>query len=408
MRRALALLALCLATPVHAGKLKKMGDAELAKLTADASADEDHRLDAIELLLERRAVGQASVMVGACQPTDLDNVCEHVLATFEDWQDEAALAQVEVVLMHRELDDSLQHKALKILRKLDPYRIDVRVPDLLVEYRKLASGFAVDLISALPERKLVDWQDITILIATDSGAKRRVRLEALEAAEAFGHPALYDAWISLLGDEDKRVRARCAKNLGRSGLPATLVRPALVDVAQTDDAGTVRASALNALRYYADPVLLPLLHQAVLGEKHPVAWGHAMELLEPLADDSSISTLCQLLQRQEYLTEEGVIRIARTMVRIGEPEDFQIGDPESASCLQVLERATANERVRAEARAAIELLGGPPTAREQTVSGWETVEYHLIDPSQPEPERVELGVGLDANGMAVWASVPAE
>jgi len=90
-------LALCLVTPAHAGKLKKMSDADLATLIADFGVPEDDRLDAIELLLERRAIDQAPVMVGACQPTDIANVCEHVLATFEDWQDDAALAQVEVV-----------------------------------------------------------------------------------------------------------------------------------------------------------------------------------------------------------------------------------------------------------------------------------------------------------------------
>lgn len=394
------LLAAGLAPPAHAAKLKKMGDAELAELVADANADEDDRLDAIELLSERRAIPQAETMVGACAPTDLSNVCEHVLASFEGWQDDSALAQVEVVLMNKELDDGLQHKALKILSKLDPYRIDARVPDLLADYRKLGSGFAVDLIAALPERKLADWQDITILIATDAGAKRRVRLEALEAAEAFDHPALVDAWLSLLEDEDKRVRARCVKNLGRSGLPSSAVRPALVQVAKQDQAGIVRAAAFKSLRYHADPVLIPLLNHAVLDEKHPVAWGHAMELLEPLADPSSVPVLCQLLQRQEYLTEEGVIRIAHTMVRIG--------DPKAITCLEVLERSTGSERVRPEARAAIELLGGSPITREQTLAGWQVVEYHLIDASQPEPEPVRLGVSLDANGMAVWASVPSD
>ncbi len=191
--RLLLPLALLLATPATAAKLKKMNDADLATLVADPGADEDDRLDAIELLRERRALSEAPTMVGACQPTDIQNVCEHVLATFEDWQDDAGLAQVEVVLVATDLDDGLQHKALKILSKLEPSRIDAHVPDLLLDYRKLALGFAVDLLSSLAERELTDQQDLTILIATDSGAKRRVRLEALEAAEAFGHPALHDA-----------------------------------------------------------------------------------------------------------------------------------------------------------------------------------------------------------------------
>ena len=306
------------------------------------------------------------------------------------------------------LDDSLRHKALKILTELDPYRTDVRVPVLLGDYRKFASGFAADLVAYLPQRELDDWRDITILIATDQGAKRRVRLEALEAAEAFDHPALHDAWLSLLSDEDNRVRARCAKNLGRSGLPAALVRPALMEVVREDKAGTVRAAALHSLRFYACPELLPLLHEEALGEPHPVAWGRAMELLEPLADQSSIPTLCQLLQRQQNLTQDGVIRIIHAMVRIGEPDKLEVTDHDMVTALEVLERATASERVRIEARAAMDLLAKPEPQRVQSVSSWDVLEIHLVDPAEPAPEPFELGVSLDANGMAVWASVPGE
>lgn len=410
MRATLLLLPLALlfSAPVSAAKLKKMADAELATLVADPTADEDDRLDATELLMERRALDQAVVMVGACQPTDIHNVCEHVLAAFEDMKDEAAMAQVEVVLMTEGLDDSLRHKALKILTELDPYRTDVRVPELLRDYRKFASGFAADLVAYLPQRDLEDWRDITILMATDQGAKRRVRLVALEAAEAFEHPALHDAWLSLLSDEDKRVRARCAQNLGRSGLPASLVRPALMEVVRQDKAGSVRAAAMHSLRFYAGPELLPLLHDQALNEKHPVAWGRAMELLEPLADPSSIPTLCQLLQRQQNLTQDGVIRIIHAMVRIGEPEKLEVTDHDMVTALEVLERASGSERVRVEARAAIDLLAKPEPQRAQSITSWEVLEIHVVDPAEPAPEPFELGVSLDANGMAVWASVPGE
>ena len=94
MRATLLLLPLALlfSAPVCAAKLKKMADADLAELVADPAADEDDRLDATELLLERRALDQVGVMAGACQPTDIPNVCEHVLAAFEDMKDEAAMA----------------------------------------------------------------------------------------------------------------------------------------------------------------------------------------------------------------------------------------------------------------------------------------------------------------------------
>ncbi len=393
-------LALTLPTTAAAAKLSKLSDPDLAKLVADRGADEGDRVEAAELLADHRAVAQAATMAKACDPTDVVNVCEHVLAALEDLESDEAMAQVEAALMMPDLDDALRHKALKILRKLAPYRVDARVPQVLSEYRSLGAGFASDLVATLPERKLTDWQDITILIATDAGANRRVRVAALDAAEAFDHPALYDAWMGLLSDEDKNIRARCATNLGRSGLPSSQIRPTLVELVRTDDAGKVRAAALKSLRFHADPSLLPLLHDEVLNEKHPIAWGHAMELLEPLADASSVATLCQLLGRQENLLEEGAVRIVHTLVRIG--------DPSAVPCLEALERATASGMVRAEARAAIDLLAVPEAQRVEVITGWGVTEVYLVDPSQPEPAPFTLGVQLDANGMAVWATVPAE
>ncbi len=173
-----------------------------------------------------------------------------------------------------------------------------------------------------------------------------------------------------------------------------------MNMVRTDKAGTARAAALQALRFYAGPELLPLLHEEALGELHPVAWGRAMELLEPLADQNSIPILCQLLQRQENLTNEGVIRIAHAMVRIG--------DPKAVTCLEVLERATISKAVSAEARAAINLLAVPVAKRFETVTAWDVLEIYVTDPAQPEPEPFQLGVFLDSNGMAVWVSTPAE
>jgi HEAT repeat protein len=401
-------LALSFSTPASAARLKKMVDTELAALVADPGADQGDRVDAADLLLERRAIAHVSVMVGACQPGDVPVVCEHVLAAFEGMKDEPAMAQVELVLMTEGLDDSLRHHAMKILAELDPERTDVRVPELLQGYRGLASGFAADLVAYLPQRDLDQWRDYTLLMATDEEAKRQVRLVALEAAEAFEHPALHDAWLALLRDEDRRVRARCAQNLGRPGLPDPVVRPALIQVVKTDEAGTVRAAAWHSLRFYAGPHLLPLLHGAVLGEQHPVAWGRALELLEPLADPSSIPTLCQLLQRHHNLTADGLIRIIHTMVRIGEPDKLEVTDHDMATALEVLASASPSERIRAEARAAIELLGQPEAQRVQTVAGWEILEVLIVDPTQPAPEPFELGVHLDASGAAVWAHPPGE
>ena len=61
---ALLPLALLFSAPASAARLEKLADTELAALTADPAADEDDRLDATELLLERRALDDAVLLAG--------------------------------------------------------------------------------------------------------------------------------------------------------------------------------------------------------------------------------------------------------------------------------------------------------------------------------------------------------
>lgn len=394
---ALLALALLLTPNAQAAKLKKMSNAELAALVQDTGAKEDDRVEAAGFLADRGAVADVAALGAACAPSDSIEVCEHALAALEDLRHDDAWPQVEGALRLEGLDEGLRIKAFRILSKEDPERLDTVVPELLEGYRKLPDRVAVRSVEWLPERDLRRWQDITVLMATDRVLSNRVRLAAEEAATDFAHPRLYQVWVSMLSDPEERIRKEAAISLGRSGLPSSIVREHLVQTASQDEAGGVRAKAWKSLRFHAHPDLLPAIHEAVLTEKNPIAWGHAIELLEVLADDSSVSTLGKLLERQEYLLEEGVIRLVHTAVRIG--------DASIVPALEALERSTTVEAVRTEARAAIDLLKGPEAQRTSAVSSYQVIDYYVVEPAD-EPVQVELSVSIGEDGMAVWATTP--
>ena len=116
-----------------------------------------------------------------------------------------------------------------------------------------------------------------------------------------------------------------------------------------DDKGDVRAQALKSLKFHAHPGLLPLIHTEVVAERHPIAWGHAVELLIALADASSVDTIHQVLLRDDNLPDEGVISLIHLLVRIG--------DPSSIHALRSLE-ARATGKVDSEAVIARKYLEG--------------------------------------------------
>ncbi|MFN7147556.1 MAG: HEAT repeat domain-containing protein, partial [Myxococcota bacterium] len=348
---------------------------------------------------ERRSEAAARALAAGCPKSGDADVCEASLAALEDHGSDAARASVETVLRTRGVADSARHKALKILKKQDRARLAAAIPDVVAEYRSLDDGFAVAAIEAVPELGLTQVQDITILIAKDGVAKRRVRVAALNAAEKLQHPALWTAYVDLITDSDAKIRVNSARGLGRSGVPGSVAVPQLTKAARTDADGNVRAAAMSALRFYAHPGLLPTLHDAVLLEKNVFAWGHAMELLLVLADRSSVPTLTKVLdQGGETMIPESLVRVIQTLVRVG--------DPAAVPALESLARRTKEDVVRQEADAAIRLLKGPEPERVRIIETYTVVEVHTFDPVAPAPPMPTLAVSVGPDGMAVWANVP--
>lgn len=388
------LLTLVLAADLaDAAPLKKMTDAELAAVLVapDTKAAED----AAELLGERRTPAAVTALGTACPPGANANVCEASLAALEAINSDAARAEVQKALETVGLADSARHKALKILKKQDRSRLAAAVPKVLTGYRSLDEGFAVATIEALADLGLRDHQDITVLIAKDGVAKRRVRVAALNAAEKLQHPALWTAYLELVTDTDVKLRINAAKGLGRSGIPGSVALPVLTRAARQDADGGVRAAAMNALRFYAYPGLLPTLHEAVLQERNIFAWNAAVELLMVLADKTSVPTLRQLLDGE--LIAEGYVAIIHVLVRIG--------DPAAIPSLEALARRSEEPTVKEEAMAAVRFLKGPEPERVRIIETYTVVEVHHYDPVAPPPPMPVLSVAIGADGMAVWASV---
>lgn len=387
-------LVLVLAMPTMATakkKLEKMSDAELIEVMVTAK-DDDDREDAAELLGERGSEEAIDALGAVCTSDPEKGVCDTAVEALADIGGDVALGHLVNILQNDIVSDGSRKKALKQLLEEDASRADAPIPVVLGTYRKLEAAFTIALLKALVDRDLRDAADLTILVAKDRTLKRKPRLKALEAAESLNHPLLYDAYLSLLDDDDKKVRIQACKGLARSGMPGSVVAPALENVVRTDDKGGARAAALAALKYYAHPGLLPLIHTEVLNEKDPIAWSHAVDLLIALADASSVDTIHQVLRRDDNMVTEGVVALIHLLVRIG--------DPSSAHALESLEDRTKDDVVEDECEIALKHFQENPNPGDYVP----TVPAGIIiwDMSAPEPDVPTLAVEIDANGIAVW------
>ncbi len=373
-----------------AKKLEKMSDAELIDVLQN-SDDEDDREDAAELLGERGSEEAIEALGAVCTSDPEKSVCDTAVEALADIGGHTALGHLTGILSNDLVSDGSRKKALKQLLDEDASRVDKAVPVVLGTYRKLDNSFIIALLKALVDRDLRGAGDLTILIAKDRTIKRKPRLKALEAAESINHPLLYDAYLSLLDDDDKKVRISACKGLARSGMPGSVVAPALENVVRTDKKGGVRAAALAALKYYAHPGLLPLIHTEVLNEKDPIAWGHSVDLLIALADVSSVETIHQVLRRDDNMVTEGVVALIHLLVRIG--------DPSSAHALESLEDRTKDDVVEDECEIALKHFQEKDPAEFVAVVPAGVI---IWDTTAPEPELPTLAVEIDANGIAVW------
>jgi len=385
-------LAICLPSLASAKSLKRKNDRELVEILRN---DSDHRQreEAAKLLGDRESAAAITYLSEAIFQDPDEGVRIRALGALEQIRTTEALDEVQAAFEHEELADKVQIKALKILRKHDAPRCDHGTPHHLSRYRNQEQAFVIELLKTMVIRDRTDARDIPLVIAMDRTAKRKIRVQALQTAEKLRHPNMHDAYLTMLDDPDKKVRIRSIEGLSRSGLPGSKVGPALTTVVRTDSDGNVRAKALKALKFYAHPNLLPMIHDEVLNEKNPVAWGHAMDLLESLADKSSLTTITILLGRDEYILEETVVKLILTTVRIG--------DPSVVPHLESLQARSQSLAVAEECKRAIKVLRGDQAERERVVSAWTApadVIYYRVD---VEPQSPGLSVHIDDSGMIV-------
>ncbi len=385
-----ALSLLLLPAAAQAKKLDKLSCDELVEIMQTAS-DDDDRADAAEVLGEKGCDGAVEALARTCVDDDDNEVCNTAVSALAEIGSDEALQALVGVLENGEVHDGGRKKALNKLLDDEPSLADGAIPGVLGTYRKLDPPFTNRLLAAMVDRDLRDYGDLTILVATDRTLKTKVRKNALKAAESLNHPLLHDAHISLLDDSDKKLRIAACQGLGRTGLPSGTVAPALEKVVRGDDKGDVRAAALKSLKFHGHAGLLPLIHTEVLTEKHPIAWGHAVDLLIALADASSVDTVHQVLLRDDNLPDEGVIALIHLLVRIG--------DPSSIHALRSLE-ARVSGTVDSEAVIARKYLesGAADGAGSYTPPPTDVV---IWDGTTPDDLPV-LSVQLDANGIAVW------
>jgi HEAT repeat protein len=375
-----------------AAKLEKMSCLELRNEVL-LSGDEDDRADAAELLGEKGCTDAIEDLARVCAEDADNEVCKTAVGALAELGTGEALDALQGVLSHDDIDDGCRKKALNKLFSDAPERVDGLVHEVLGTYRSLDQGFSIRLLEVLVARDLRAYGDLTILMVTDRTLKTKLRKKALKAAEDFGHPLLHDAYISLLDDKDKKLRIEACNGLARSGMPSSVVAPALEQVVRTDDKGDVRAAALKALKLHAHKGLLPLIHTEVVSEMHMIAWYHAVELLIAVGDESSLDTIHQVLLRDDNLTDEGVIALIHMLVRIG--------DPSSIHALASLE-ARVTGTVDREAVIAREYL----ESGQATGGAYEPpmTDVVLWDEGSPDPNLPTLSVQLDGNGVVIWVA----
>jgi HEAT repeat protein len=384
---------LMISTPAAAASTTKMTEDQLiTQLQTHKSSKQ--REKAADELGERRAVSAVRALREACAPSGEPFVCEHAIWALEKYRSPEANAAMKEIILDAAAPKHFRMVAARSLGRVDDVELAQVAPQALARYRSLETDMVKLLVTALAEGGNAAAQDFTVLIARDTSIDRPARVAALEAAQTFNHPRLYEAWLALVKDDDKALQIRCAEALGRSGLPPMEVVPVLMDVAKNDEQGDVRGAAMKALRSYASPTLLPLLNHAVLNERHLGALMHAVSMFPFLADSSSIPALQQVFVNYTF-ADGTMIDLIHAAIRIG--------DPVLVPALQTLAGRAESEVVRAEATNAALLLQGPVQQRTVVIAGWPMLDVQLIDMSVVVPPPPALSLTVDATGAVMVA-----
>lgn len=302
-----------------AKSLRKMDTEELLQVIREHSRV-SKRIEAIDELVARGSIEAVPELAGRCQQDPNPDICSQVVSGLAQLNHPDAREQLLVILRQVGAPEDQRNQALSELLISDKDRLRQAMPAILSDYRSLPPAVGESVIRALITLSQEELGDLAILITRDPDAHRDHRIAALAVVEHFAPARRWEAWIGMLNDPDSRVRAHSAKMLGQEGLPASVVHEVLLRVYKNDVEGNVRAAAARSLAYFANETLLPDLHEALISERHPVAWDATLQLLLPLADSSSVSALVQLLERDRArrIKPEVLTTIVRKLAFIGD------------------------------------------------------------------------------------------
>lgn len=391
-------LSLMLALPAWSKNPSKMSDDELVAALREHKS-RGVREKAAEEIGERRVEGAIPTLRAACDPREEQSVCERSVKALEKYRSPESQEALSEIIKDERLDTWWRQEALRALRRVNPTLLGQVAVEVLVDFRNLRPPFAKNLVEALVGGSNVEARDLTILIARDVGTARPVRVAALEAAETFRHPRLYEAYADLIDDTDQRIRVKCIEGLDRAGLPPMVVRPPLLQVAQNDNRGGVRAKAWKALRNVVSPALLPAVNKAVEEERNLFALGHILAIFTRLADESSIPVIERMLRGGHY-TGDYRVELIHILVRLG--------DPAVLPTLEFVVDNASEPKVRDEAQRAIEFLRGPEEARVTFVAGFPSVDVVFVEDHVEYEAPPALSVSLDASGRVVLPGASVE
>ena len=387
-------LALAVGTPAQARPVVLMECDELIE-TLLFDPVKDRREDAAEGVGKKSCATGVAALVDASFHDPHREVRMTAVWALEDLDDLAvpeARDGLQRIFASGGVGDTARLTAMKVLAKRDPTRLDRVLPEALSGYRSMAPALARAVIERAGEAGRPELADALLFVVLDAQADPRVRLAALGSAERYEPPRLFQAYLALLDSEDRMVRARCLDGLARVGGPSAEVAPVMERMAASDSSGDLRGRAMAALSHHAHSGLLPLVHETLLGEKNLVAWAHALNLLEVLADGTSVPVVALILDEQgNYLLEETTERLVRILVRIG--------DPAARPMLEAVAADGTHPRAQAVACRGLELMNEGSDARSAWLSGFPTrARVTLWDPTTPAESPAPLAVTLGDDG----------
>jgi len=389
-----------LSTPLSASakSLKKMSDAELLQVVSTHKRI-SKRLEAIDILTNRGSIASSSALAQRCQADPAPEVCERVVNGLISMNASAANEQLLSIVWQRIAPLAQRRLAFGHLVTTDRGRTRDAMPKLIAYYRHHPSELGVDLLTALPRLGLKDLADATVFIAKDKEAHRDVRVAALKAAESFQPARLWEAWIALLDDPDSRVRAHCAKELGRTGLPGSVVEPILRRVRKQDVEGNVRAAATGSLAFYAHPGLVSDLNESIVKERHPLAWRASLDLLLPLANKSSSASLVLQLEqgRVNRLKTDTIMIIVRKLAHLG--------DTSTIPAINNIEQNNQGSNLAKVCRKAVDSLRKEDMDREDSLKLLKVdneLDLVLWDATSPDPSFEPLQIQLSDEKTLIY------